>query len=123
MIALFGLFAEVERDLISAAAIHTVREHLAKPFDRLALPCGHLVRMHLLLRGNLLQRPVAPQRFRSSQPALIEVLSDESKRLHEEMRAGSSTLDLQRRAAPRQPRPGAAAHVSAEAFSGRPVSL
>ena len=31
--------------------------------------------------------------------------------------------DLQQRAAPRQPRPGAAAHVSAEAFISRPVSL
>ena len=33
------------------------------PFDRLALPCTHLVRMNLVLRGNLLQRPVAPKRF------------------------------------------------------------
>ena len=31
--------------------------------------------------------------------------------------------DLQQRTAPRQPRPGAAAHVSAEAFISRPVSL
>ena len=49
--------------MISPAAIHTVREHLAKPFDRLALPCAHLVRMNLVLRGNLLQRPVTPKRF------------------------------------------------------------
>ena len=40
--------------MISPAAVHTVREHLAKPFDRLVLPCAHLVRMNLVLRGNLL---------------------------------------------------------------------
>ena len=49
--------------MVSPTAVHTVREHLAKPFDRLALPCAHLVRMNLVLRGNLLQRPVAPKRF------------------------------------------------------------
>ena len=49
--------------MISPAAAHTVRKHLAKPFDRLALPCADLVRMNLVLRGNLLQRPVAPKRF------------------------------------------------------------
>ena len=49
--------------MISPTAAHTVREHLAKPFDRLALPCADLVRMNLVLQGNLLQRPVAPKRF------------------------------------------------------------
>ena len=43
--------------MVPPTAAHTVREHLAKPFDRLALPCAHLVRMNLVLRGNLLQRP------------------------------------------------------------------
>ena len=37
------------------AAIHTVREHLAKPFDRLALPCAHLVRMHLATENDPLK--------------------------------------------------------------------
>ena len=49
--------------MIPPPAFHTVREHLAKPFHRLALPCAHLVRMNLVLRGNLLQRPIAPKRF------------------------------------------------------------
>ena len=49
--------------MISPPAFHTVREHLAKPFHRLALPCAHLVRMSPVLRGNLLQRPIAPKRF------------------------------------------------------------
>ena len=49
--------------MIPPPAFHTVREDLAKPFHRLALPCAHLVRMNLVLRGNLLQRPIAPKRF------------------------------------------------------------
>ena len=39
--------------MVSPTAVHTVREHLAKPFDRLALPCAHLVRMNLVLRGSV----------------------------------------------------------------------
>ena len=49
--------------MISPPAFHTVREHLAKPFHRLALPWAHLVRMNRVLRGNLLQPPIAPKRF------------------------------------------------------------
>ncbi len=43
--------------------IHAVRKHLAQAIYRLALPGAHLVRMHFVLGRNLLDRPVAPQRF------------------------------------------------------------
>ena len=41
-----------------------LREHLAKPLDRLALPGAHLVRVNLVLRGDLLKRPLAPKRLK-----------------------------------------------------------
>ena len=39
------------------------REHLDRTLDRLALPGADLVRMHLVPRGDLLKRPVAPKRL------------------------------------------------------------
>src|SRR4029077_14753552 len=42
-------------------AVRPVRKHLAQAVDRLALPAAHLVRMHLVLRGDLLDRLVAAQ--------------------------------------------------------------
>ena len=38
-----------------------LREHLDQTLHRLALPGAHLIRMDLVLRGDLLQRPVAPK--------------------------------------------------------------
>ena len=49
--------------MIPTTALDAVREHLAKTVDRLALPCAHLVRMNLVLRGDLLKRPVATKRL------------------------------------------------------------
>ena len=49
--------------MIPSPAFTTVREHLAKPFDRLALPPAHRVRMNLVLPGNVMQRPIVPTRF------------------------------------------------------------
>src|SRR4029077_5178653 len=40
-------------------AVRPVRKHLAQAVDRLALPAAHLVRMHLVLRGDLLARRAA----------------------------------------------------------------
>ena len=40
-----------------------LREHLDQSLHRLALPCAHLVRMDLVLRGDLLKRPLAPKRL------------------------------------------------------------
>ena len=40
-----------------------LREHLDQTLDRLALPGTDLVRMDLVLRGDLLKRPVAPKRL------------------------------------------------------------
>src|SRR5215472_3622168 len=47
--------------VILPLALRAVREHPAQTFDRSALPRAHLVRMHLALRGDLLNRLVAPQ--------------------------------------------------------------
>ena len=44
--------------------LDAVRKYIAKTIDRLALPCAHLVRMNLVLRGDLLQRPVAAKRLK-----------------------------------------------------------
>src|ERR1019366_3008100 len=44
-------------------AIRAVRKHFRQAINRLALPGAHLVRMHLMLRGDLLDRLVAPQRL------------------------------------------------------------
>src|ERR1019366_9954423 len=44
-------------------AIRAVRKHFRQAINRLALPAAHLVRMHLVLRGDLLNRLVAPQRL------------------------------------------------------------
>ena len=49
--------------MISAGAVHVVRKHLAQTVDSLALPRTHLVRMLLVLGRDLLDRPVAPERF------------------------------------------------------------
>ena len=44
--------------MVPTAALAPVRKHFAKTIDRLALPCAHLVRMNLVLRGDFLKRPV-----------------------------------------------------------------
>ena len=44
-------------------ALRALREHLDQTLDRLALPGTDLVRMDLVLRGDLLKRPVAPKRL------------------------------------------------------------
>ena len=54
-----------ELALVSPAmALDTVREHLSQPLDRLALPGPHLVRVNLMLRGDLLQGPLATKRLK-----------------------------------------------------------
>ena len=50
--------------MVPTAALAPVRKHSAKTIDRLALPCAHLVRMNLVLRGDLLKRPVATKRLK-----------------------------------------------------------
>ena len=50
--------------MVPTAALAPVRKHFAKTIDRLALPCAHLVRMNLVLRGDLLKRPVATKRLK-----------------------------------------------------------
>ena len=40
-----------------------LREYLDQSLHRLALPGTDLVRMNLVLRGDLLQRPLAPKRL------------------------------------------------------------
>ena len=50
--------------MIPTPALDAVRKYIAKTIDRLALPCAHLVRMNLVLRGDLLQRPVAAKRLK-----------------------------------------------------------
>ena len=46
--------------MVPPPALTPVREHLAQTSNRLTLPRAHLIRMNLVLRGDLLQRPVAP---------------------------------------------------------------
>ena len=48
--------------MISTPVLGALREHLDQTLDRLALPGTDLVRMNLVLRGDLLQRPLAPKR-------------------------------------------------------------
>ena len=50
--------------MVPTAALAPVRKHFAKTINRLALPCAHLVRMNLVLRGDLLKRPVATKRLK-----------------------------------------------------------
>ncbi len=42
------------------------------PLDRLALPGSDPVRVDLVIRGDLLQRPVAPKRGQGGQAAISE---------------------------------------------------
>ena len=51
------------RFMVPAGAVGAVRKHSAQTLNRLALPRAHLVRMHLVLGRDLLDRPVAPQRL------------------------------------------------------------
>ena len=51
--------------MVPPPALTPVREHLAQTSHRLTLPRAHLIRMNRVLRGDLLQRPVAPCRKRS----------------------------------------------------------
>ena len=57
--------------VIPAMAVHAVREHLAKALDRLALPGTDLVRMNLMLRGDLLQSTLATKRFKRNLRLLL----------------------------------------------------
>ena len=50
--------------MVSAGAVGAVRKHLPQTIHRLALPGAHLVRMNLVLRRDLLDRPVATQGFK-----------------------------------------------------------
>ena len=50
--------------VIPAMALRAVCEYLAKALDRLALPRPYLVRMNLMLRGSLLQGPLAAKRLK-----------------------------------------------------------
>ncbi len=52
--------------MVPPAALTPVREHLAQTSNRLTLPRAHLIRMNRVLRGDLLQRPVAPERASSA---------------------------------------------------------
>ena len=49
--------------MISTPVLGALREHLDQTLHRLALPGAYLVRMDLVLRGDLLQRPLAPKRL------------------------------------------------------------
>ena len=64
--------------MVPTAALAPVRKHLAKTINRLALPCAHLVRMNMVLRGDLLKRPVATKRLkrdlRLSSPGNLRLL-------------------------------------------------
>ena len=51
------------RFMVPAGTLGAVREHRAKPVQRLTLPRAHLIRMHLVSGRDLLDRPVAPQRL------------------------------------------------------------
>ena len=65
--------------MVPTAALAPIRKHFAKTIDRLALPCAHLVRMNLVLRGDLLKRPVATKLDASS--AIFAFSSPENLRL------------------------------------------
>ena len=67
--------------MISPTAAHTVREHLAKPFDR------------LVLQGNLLQRPVAPKRFQCQTSLLNHQKTCGPSSSHIPLRRWSYTLN------------------------------
>ena len=49
--------------MISTPVLGALREYLDQTLHRLALPGAYLVRMDLVLRGDLLKRPVAPKRL------------------------------------------------------------
>ena len=48
--------------MVDAGLVGAVGKYRAQTVHRLAFPCAHLVRMHLVLRRDLLDRPVAAQR-------------------------------------------------------------
>ena len=50
--------------VINAGLVDAIGKHRAQPHHRLALPCAHLVWMHLVPPRNLLDRFIAPQRFK-----------------------------------------------------------
>jgi len=52
--------------MVPGPMLGPLREHLRQTFDRLALPGANLVRMDLILRGDLLKRPLAPKRLHLS---------------------------------------------------------
>ena len=49
--------------MIPTLTLGALREYLDQTLGRLALPCAHLVRVNLVLRGDLLKRPVPAKRF------------------------------------------------------------
>ena len=49
--------------MIPGPALPSTGEDLRQPLDRLALPGAHLVRMDLVLRRDLLKRPITPKRL------------------------------------------------------------
>src|ERR1700704_3255992 len=61
-------------------AVRAVRKYFRQAIDRLALPRAHLVRMNLVLRGDLLDRLVAPQRFQRH--ASLELTAKPPSRRH-----------------------------------------
>jgi len=51
------------RLMVSPGALDAIRKHLAETVHRLAFPRAHLVRMHFVLRRDLLDRPITAQRI------------------------------------------------------------
>ena len=68
--------------MIPATVLDPVREHLPETLDRLALPGADLVRVNLVLRRDLLQRPVTPKRLQGDlrQAADLESPPESTKR-------------------------------------------
>ena len=53
----------VQRMQVARPPLGALREHFGQAFDRLALPGANLVRMDLILRGDLLKRLLTPKRL------------------------------------------------------------
>ena len=51
---------------------HAFRD-ACQTLDRLALPGAHLVRVNLVFRGNLLERPIAPKRLQRDLRLLLSL--------------------------------------------------